>query len=98
MRAIYLFFIYLRHSFQVRNVSYLINSLGLFTTAVFLNGIGILEFWAGETNLLEATDNAFFPEAGLVSINARNGTNIRGTFEGATHTGQGSFSRKIRNE
>ena len=63
---------------------YAIGPSGLFN-GLFLNGIDIQEFWAGQSNFIEIADRAFVITAGEVFISNRDSTRITGTFAGTTH-------------
>ncbi len=52
---------------------------------LYLKGINISDFWQGEKNFIEAADQAFIIQEGLIGIDARDSTHVAGIFSGTTH-------------
>ncbi|MFQ6115524.1 MAG: hypothetical protein ACE5NG_15805, partial [bacterium] len=73
--------------------SYGIGPLAPFN-GLFLNGLDITEFWAGEANFIETADRAFVLKLGLVSIASRDSTHFTGSFFGTTHPNQTPLSKE----
>ncbi len=51
---------------------------------LFLLGLDIDEFWAGEKNFIDIAENAFVLTAGFITIDARDSSAVSGTFAGTT--------------
>ncbi|RMD88075.1 MAG: hypothetical protein D6813_12635 [Calditrichaeota bacterium] len=62
---------------------------------LFLEGLDINEFWAGEANFLETAEKAFVMTAGFVEIVARDSSHIVGNFAGTTDPDRNVFNKYI---
>ncbi|MCI0698908.1 hypothetical protein L0337_43770 [candidate division KSB1 bacterium] len=51
---------------------------------LFLSGIAIADFWAGEKNLIDASDRAFVFTAGFIRFDSRDSTHVTGSFATTT--------------
>ncbi len=51
---------------------------------LFLVGLDINEFWAGEKNFIEIAENAFVLSAGIITIDSRDSLRVSGQFAGTT--------------
>jgi hypothetical protein len=74
---------------------YSIGPSGFFSTGLFLRGIEIPTFWAGQTNFLDTAQQAFVLHTGALFISTRDGAQLTGTFTGQTEAATNKVSPTI---